>query len=278
MDAITLKEQSGAANTAPEQISRADEEQAFLIGLGSCVRDLRQHHRLSRRELSERCGVSPRFIAQLESGEGNISIVRLRRIAEALETPLDALIAGRAASLLGVSRDRIALIGLRGAGKSTLGRMAAERLGLAFIELNAEIERQNGLGVTEIFALYGEGRYRQMERQCLEGVISQSGPLIVAIAGGIVEQRATYQMLLENFTTVWLRASPDEHMARVLAQGDRRPVAGHPAAMDHLHGILQDRETEYASAHHQLDTSGKPAEQSVDDLVELITSIRTGRA
>lgn len=280
MDAVSLKDQVGSASSALEPVSQADDEQAFLVGLGRCVRSLRQHHRLSRRQLSERCGVSPRFIAQLEAGEGNISIVRLRRIAESLETRLDALIAGSANGLdrIGMLNNRFALIGLRGAGKSTLGRLVAEKLGLMFVELNTEIERQNGLGVTEIFALYGEERFRQMERECLEGIIAKSEPVILALGGGIVEHRETYQRLLDNFTTIWLRASPDEHMARVLAQGDRRPVAGHPAAMDHLHGILRDRETAYSSAHHQLDTSGKTVEQSVDDLAGMVTSISSRRS
>lgn len=277
MEVTSTKQELGSGAAVAGPLSQADDEHAFLAGLGCCVRDLRQHHRYSRRELSERCGVSPRFIAQLEAGEGNISIVRLRRIADALDIPLEVLVARRdhAPNSQTAKRDRFALIGLRGAGKSTLGRLVAERLGLSFVELNAVIEERNGLGVSEIFALYGEERYRQMERECLEGVIADCGPVVVAVAGGIVEQSETYRLLLDNFTTIWLRASPDEHMARVLAQGDRRPVAGHPAAMDHLHGILRDREAAYSTAHHKFDTSGKRVESAADDLAGLITSLRS---
>ncbi|MGI9411382.1 MAG: helix-turn-helix transcriptional regulator [Hyphomicrobiaceae bacterium] len=251
------------------------DEAEYLSALGRCVRGIRQRRQLSRRELSELSGVSPRFIAQLEAGDGNISIIRLKRIADALETPLDAIVALRAPALDEADGrgGRIALIGLRGAGKSTLGRKIAERFGLRFVELNREIESNNGLGVSEIFALYGGARYRQLERECLDKVIAGDGPMVLAIAGGIVDQPETYRRLLSSFTVIWLRASPDEHMARVLAQGDRRPVAGHPAAMEHLRGMLRDREPAYALAHNQFDTSGQSVGQSAAELCKLIDAL-----
>ena len=188
---------------------------------------------------------------------------------------LEAIVALRGAAAIDTDAraGRIALIGLRGAGKSTLGRKIAEAFGLRFVELNREIESNNGLGISEIFALYGGERYRQLERDCLDRMIASDGPMVLAIAGGIVDQPETYRRLLSNFTVIWLRASPDEHMARVLAQGDRRPVAGHPAAMEHLHGMLRDREPAYALAHTHFDTSGQSLSQSVDGLCELIEAM-----
>lgn len=300
--ADTAMSDTRPADSQADTVARPckDGDRAFLGELGRCIRELRQSQQLSRKRLSERSGVSPRFIAQLECGEGNISIVRLKRIADVLNTPLEAIVALRSdaaaaaalASLRGLptaslvniarhagattSRNRFALVGLRGAGKSTLGRQVADLLGLRFVELNAEVERRNGLGISEIFALYGEERYRQLELECLDEVIKSEGPMILALGGGIVEQPDAYHRLLENFTTIWLRASPDEHMARVLAQGDRRPVAGHPAVMENLRGILRDREPAYASAHYQVDTSGKRLEQSVQDLAALLEPIVGG--
>ncbi|MGI9425202.1 MAG: helix-turn-helix transcriptional regulator [Hyphomicrobiaceae bacterium] len=266
----------------------------FLRSLGLCVRSIRQRLHLTRKTLSEQSGVSPRFIAQLECGEGNISIMRLKRIADVLAMPLEALVALRddaaaaesfeqlrvlpsktIAHVVGrvstpFAHNRVALIGLRGAGKTTLGAKAADKIDVAFVELNAEIEQRNGLGISEIFALYGEERYRKLEQEALEQIVAEDRPIVMAVAGGIVEHPDTYRTLLENFATIWLQASPDEHMARVLAQGDRRPVAGHPSAMENLREILRDREQAYAQAHFQLCTSGKPVAQSVDDLVDLV--------
>ena len=261
-----------ASSAASDTVS---DEAGYLSALGRCVRETRQLRQLSRRELSELSGVSPRFIAQLEAGDGNISIIRLKRIADALQTPLDAIVALRppAQDETDGRGGRIALIGLRGAGKSTLGRKIAERFGLPFVELNREIESNNGLGVSEIFALYGGERYRQLERECLDKVIAGDGPMVLAIAGGIVDQPETYRRLLGSFTVIWLRASPDEHMARVLAQGDRRPVAGHPAAMEHLRGMLRDREPAYALAHNHFDTSGQSVGQSAAGLCRLIEAV-----
>ncbi|MEM7746861.1 MAG: helix-turn-helix transcriptional regulator [Pseudomonadota bacterium] len=281
-----------APSRGPDKLNSPD--QRYLTELGQVVRAFRQRRKVSRKALSESSGVSQRFIAQLEAGEGNISIMRLKSIADVLGVPLEAIIAlrdeeevadayrmmrplpsdnisqiaQRAAEVSGTNK--VALIGLRGAGKTTLGRRAAENLGVRFVELNTEIERLNGLAVSEIFALYGEPRYRQLEREALEEITNDSAPLILAIAGGIVEHPESYECLLSGFVTVWLQASPDEHMARVLAQGDRRPVAGHPAAMDHLREILRVRETAYARAHFALNTSGRELDQSEAELMALI--------
>ena len=269
--ASSLDDVEELANSEVSSTENGD-GRTFLEALGDCVRVLRKRQQYSRRELSERSGVSPRFIAQLESGAGNISIMRLKSIADALDTPLATIVALNPDGRQGVGRTggKFALVGLRGAGKSTLGRLVSDRLQLPFIELNAEISKRCGMGLTEIFALYGDQRYRELERETLDSVIDMPGPLVLAIAGGIVEEPATYQKLLDHFTTIWVRTSPDEHMARVLAQGDRRPVAGHPAAMDHLVSLLHDREPAYARAHADVDTSGKQLDQSVAELQLLI--------
>lgn len=271
-----------------------DDDETFLHSLGQVVRAYRQRRKISRKALSEHSGVSQRFIAQLEAGEGNISIVRLKSIADVLGVPLEAIIALRTeenfaeafralrqlpsdniyqlakrATDISVS-NKVALIGLRGAGKTTLGRRVALKLGVRFVELNVEIERLNGLAVSEIFALYGEQRYRQLERKALDQIIEDREPLVLAIAGGIVEHAESYECLLNCFTTVWLQASPDEHMARVLAQGDRRPVAGHPAAMDHLRDILRQRQSAYTRAHFELDTSGRDVAHSEAELLAMV--------
>ncbi|MGI9523875.1 MAG: shikimate kinase [Hyphomicrobiaceae bacterium] len=281
----------------------ADSEgECYLSQLGSCVRDVRRRLRMSRRILSERSGVSPRFIAQLEAGTGNISILRLKRIADQLDIPLEALVALRSDASAALAfralrsatshsihsavhragfdrtQNRLALIGLRGAGKSTLGARVADALDIAFVELNDEIAIRHGLAVSEIFALYGEERYRQLERECLDAIIEEDQPVVLAVGGGVVQVDSTYARLLEHFTTIWISAQPDEHMARVLAQGDRRPVSGRPDAMDHLRALLERRRELYGRAHHHFDTSGMSEEQAVKDLKSIIAPLLSGRS
>lgn len=241
-------------------------------------------------------GVSQRYLAQLESGEGNISIALLDRIAEALDWKIEWLV-GEAdpwetdfysiVSLLqdatphqlskiidvlrpggaSVQREgRIALIGLRGAGKSTLGRLLAERLDLHFVETNDEIEKISGMAVNEVIAMYGQEGYRKLERQALERIAEAEQSVVMAAAGGIVSESDSYDFLLSHFHTIWLKAQPDEHMARVRAQGDMRPMAGNPAAMDELKAILTSRETLYNRAELMIDTSGHTVEEMIDVL------------
>ncbi|MCV0394786.1 MAG: helix-turn-helix transcriptional regulator [Rhizobiaceae bacterium] len=278
--------------------------QAFLARVGDRVRAARTARGLSRKALSERSDVSQRYLAQLEAGDGNISIALLRRVAEALDQPVEwfvgehgpggvefaelaALYArsspGRRAEALAALRapdpradargGRIALIGLRGAGKSTLGRMVAARLGLPFQELNARIEDASGMPVNELIALYGQEGYRRLERQALDEIADEQDRLVLAVAGGIVSETDTFDLLLSRYHTIWLKAEPEEHMARVRAQGDLRPMAGNPAAMDELKSILRSREALYARAPVHLDTAGRTLDRSLEDLAAAISRL-----
>ncbi len=274
----------------PDRALNSDDR--FLIGLGAKVRRLRLRRKMSRRELAETSGVSQRYLARLEAGDGNVSINLLRAIAAALEVTSgflvsddadsadEAAIVARLYRMAGTEprsrvreildhcrysaqrQQRIALIGLRGAGKSTLGRMLADHMTVPFIELNSEISKASAMKVNDLIALYGRESYRQLERQSVERVASQHSSVVLAVAGGIVAQSETFQLLLERFHTIWLKASPDDHMERVRAQGDFRPMAGNPAAMSELKAILIGRETLYERAGSMIDTSGQALEES----------------
>ncbi|MEO3997842.1 helix-turn-helix transcriptional regulator [Mesorhizobium sp. CAU 1732] len=275
-------------------------EEEFIRIVGERVRMARARKGLSRKALSESSEVSQRYLAQLEGGEGNISIALLKRIALALDHRIEWLVGEddpwssdvvRIASLFRVATQeqkrrvlgildpenaslqrvrRIALIGLRGAGKSTLGRLASASLSVPFTELNAEIEASSGMPVNELMALYGQEGYRRLERQSLERVAASQDAMVLAVAGGIVSEPDTFNYLVRNFHTIWLKASPQEHMNRVRKQGDTRPMAGNPAAMDELKTILTSRESLYARSEAQVDTSGKSIEESLALLLETI--------
>ena len=280
---------------------KPSEQAHSLIQLvGAQVRSARTGVGFSRRELAERSGVSMRYLAQLEGGEGNISIGLLQQIASALDMPIEGLITqstsptaelrhvtalyqkadlatrARALQVLDPTRaraskaQRICLIGLRGAGKSTLGALLAADLGVPFIELNAKIEARIGVPIGEIIALYGEDGYRQIEAETLETIIASHQKLVLAVAGGIVSAAETFNRVLSDFHTVWVKAQPSEHMDRVRAQGDLRPMAGNPQAMEQLRQILKARERHYAKANYQLDTSGQTIQTSRSELNALL--------
>jgi XRE family aerobic/anaerobic benzoate catabolism transcriptional regulator len=280
------------ARSGRERIS----DEAFLAGLGKKVRDAREQRGLARKVLAEAADVSERYLAQLEAGSGNASVVLLRRVADALNVRMTHLLGSEASperSLLnsfldslperrleevlnrlvnefgteeGVRRKRIALIGLRGAGKSTLGIALAKTMRRPFVELDREIEREAGMAPSEIFLLYGPSGYRKMERHCLERLIGSQEDLIMSIGGGVVSEPDTYQLLLSNCYTVWIKASPTEHMSRVVAQGDLRPMRGHAQAMEDLKALLAAREPLYARADAVVDTSGQSAAKSLSAL------------
>lgn len=281
---------------------------AFLDALGDRVRDARTRRGMSRRILGEASGVSERYLAELESGRGNASVLLLRQIAAALSLPLEELLRNgeersvertlieqllrripehrlgeirrrlsRELEQDGTDKERIALLGLRGAGKSTLGARLAEALDVPFVELDREIEREAGTSLSEVFLLYGQGGYRRYERRCLERVLERQDRCVIATGGSIVSEPATFELLLDTCKTVWLKAAPDEHMARVVAQGDTRPMANNPEAMADLERILAGRERLYGQADIVIDTAGRTVEQSLRDLKRAVKQARRAR-
>lgn len=280
------------------------DDAAFLGALGKRVREIRERRGMARKILAREAAVSERYLAQLETGEGNVSIVLLRRIAAALGASLVELLSDEAEGAperrmirrflenlpahrledtmfrllreLGaqdsVRRKRLALIGLRGAGKSTLGEQLAGELQVPFVELDREIEREAGLTLSEVFMLYGQGGYRRLERRCLERVIETREHAVLSVGGGIVSEPETYHLLLTNCFTVWLKAAPEEHMARVAAQGDFRPMQDNEEAMEDLRRILAAREPLYAKADATVDTSGQDPRQSLIKLRQAVTT------
>ncbi len=283
---------------------QSDSEAGFLTQLGRRVRTMRGLRGMSRKVLAKVSGISERYIAQLESGKGNVSIMLLRRVSAAMGAHLEDLIPSsdpvadwpvirdliRRATPLQVAHARevlsgqgrpgagtrrpdsfhgIALIGLRGAGKSTLGRLLAKRTGLGFVELNKEVERLNGLSVAEIIALYGQEGFRRMEQSALAQLLARDEPMVLATGGGIVSEPLTFDRILSSFHTIWLKAEPEEHMARVRGQGDLRPMADDRAAMQELRTILQSREPLYARASGVVDTAGLTVDEAAARLVAL---------
>ncbi|MEK7436548.1 MAG: helix-turn-helix transcriptional regulator [Pseudomonadota bacterium] len=278
-----------ARETAQKNNLNAAADAAFLRALGERVRDARARRGMTRRILARDSGVSERYLAQLESGLGNISVLLLQRIAAALnlslteflqqgqEQPVElaliwqflqrlpaqklALVRSQLLRDYGTAHSdrmkRVALIGLRGAGKSTLGSQLAKQLDVPFIELDREVERDAGTSLSEIFLLYGQAGYRRYERRCLENVVKKNERAVIATGGSIVSEPGTYDLLLSTCRTVWLKAQPEEHMARVVAQGDTRPMTGNLEAMEDLHRILRGRNALYGRADVTIDTARK---------------------
>ncbi len=269
-------------------------DQAYLERVGERVRLARARRGMSRKSLSRASGVSERYLAELERGAGNASLLVLRQIADALsieaaalvsdalERPVDLtlalhqlerlspadlaearrLIAQRFGQTSSSAQGRIALVGLRGAGKTTLGQLAAQALAVPFVELDREIERASGMELSEIFAVHGQAMFRSLERQCLETIVARFERVVIATGGSLVTEPATYDLLLSTCFVVWLSAAPDEHMSRVLAQGDLRPMADGPQAMDDLKAILESRTPLYAKANAVVNTGGKSEAQA----------------
>ena len=282
----------------------------FLLALGERVRMLRARRGLTRKSVAQASGVSERHLANLEYGIGNASILVLQQVAAALDCSLAELVGdlstsspewlmlrellrGRSdaelrrarvslATLFGVAGGdaargrRIALIGLRGAGKSTLGARVAEALDMPFVELSREIERIAGCSIREIHDLYGSSAYHRYEKRALDETVRLHPAAVIATPGGIVAEPATFNALLGHCTTVWLQASPEEHMARVAAQGDTRPMAQSREAMADLRRILAGRTPFYAKADARFDTSGKSEDESCAGLLALVSGLLAG--
>ena len=282
----------------------------FLLSLGTRVRELRNRRGMTRKMMAREADVSERHLAQLEAGEGNISIVLLRRIATSLGVSLVELFASEGETRQEIEsqqekllvqrflerlpahrvedaisrlmrefgdeekarRQRIALIGIRGAGKSTLGLKLAADLKIPFIELDAEIEKDAGMPLGEIFSLYGQSGYRAIERRLLEKVLGENARAILSIGGGVVSEKETYDYLLSNCYAIWIKARPEEYMERVIAQGDFRVMGGSNQAMEELRRILDARDPLYRKADVYLDTSGNTVEESFSKLKAALTT------
>ena len=298
------------AETQREGRGPSPEEEGLLRALGERVREARARHGMTRKALAADSGVSERYLAQLECGQGNVSMLLLRQIAGALNTPvaqlaaegpeaapelslaIEALQALKPAELEEVRRwigrsfarregvarqDRIALIGLRGAGKSTLGARLAAHLDVPFIEVDKVVEEASGMPLAALFELYGQSGFRRLERQALQRAIDAHPRAVIAAGGGIVSDPATYERLLSQCFTVWLRAEPGDHMSRVIAQGDMRPMAQNREAMADLQRILQVRTPLYARADAQLMTSGRSPDETVEDALALLRTAEYAR-
>jgi XRE family aerobic/anaerobic benzoate catabolism transcriptional regulator len=287
-----------------------DPETGFLEQLGQRVRTMRALRGMSRKVLAKVSGISERYIAQLESGKGNVSIVLLRRVSNAMGAHIEDLVPtadpvpdwqvirdllrkaspnqiAQAKDVLSgqsgsahrkMSFSGIALIGLRGAGKSTLGKMLAKKIGWSFVELNKEIERENGLSVAEIIALYGQEGFRRLEQAALTQLLARQELTVLATGGGIVSEPVTFDLILSSFYTIWLKAEPEEHMARVRRQGDLRPMADDRSAMAELRNILTSREPLYARASAVVDTAGLSVDAAAARLIDSVRPVLQSEA
>ena len=251
----------------PPGARKANASREVLRDLAARVRAAREGRGLTRVELARRSGLSPRFLARIEGGDGNVSIARLAELADALGCGLDDLL----------RRDRgrspvVALVGLRGAGKSTVGPILARRLNAPFLEMESLVRESAGLPLDQLFELHGEAYYRRLEREILGRILAEARPTVLAAAGGVVNEPSTWEALVKGATVVWLKARPEDHWNRVVAQGDRRPMKDNPDAMAQLRAMLAARERLYAQAHLTVDTTARPAREVAEAIEQELAS------
>ncbi len=311
MSSTILHVADPALSNAEAGVDQDGDKNPFLVGLGERVRALRSRRGMTRRAVAQAADVSERHLANLEYGIGNVSVLVLLQVAGALQCSLAELIGdvttrspewlllremlehrdeatlkrvrmavgelldmgGAKGEVTGARSPRVALVGLRGAGKTTLGQRLAEDLGFPFVELSREIEKFAGCSVNEIQALYGQNAYRRYERRALEESIQIYPEAVIATPGGLVSDPATFNLLLSHCTTVWLQATPEDHMRRVIAQGDLRPMSASKEAMEDLKGILAGRAAFYSKADLRLDTSAQPLEATYLRLRETVRQV-----
>jgi XRE family aerobic/anaerobic benzoate catabolism transcriptional regulator len=297
----TRSHRSGSDGRERHERGASADDAAFATGLGRLVRLGRAKRGITRRRLAADSGISERYLAQIEGGQGNPSIIVLKAIAAAIDVPivellprtspaaltdlhdllarmppaelpgLTELIGSRLAAASASDRARrIALVGLRGAGKSTLGRRLADHLGVPFLELNRVIEQEYGGSISVLIEMSGLNTFRRYEHACLERVIAENEAAVIATAGGIVANPETYALLLRRTHAIWIKARPDEHMSRVIAQGDFRPMAQNREAMTDLVAILDARRADYARAEAEVDTSGETMDESFAKLLAVV--------
>lgn len=250
----------------------------LLAGLGARVRALRRDRGQTRIELARGAGLSERFVATIEGGRGNPSLLSLAALARALRIELPALLGAAAAEGSHTREARrpsrfVALLGLRGAGKTTIGTAAAARLGVAFVELDAVVERDAGLAAGELFELHGAAYYRRLEREALERTLAEAPDAVIATTGGLVTDHAALEHTLRATTAIWLRARPEDHFRRVIEQGDTRPMKDRERAMEELGAILRARRALYERAPHTVDTSRLGLERSIERVVKIARPI-----
>jgi XRE family aerobic/anaerobic benzoate catabolism transcriptional regulator len=306
----TMAKSTTKSRDKPALPSSATSDAAFLAAIGREVRSNRAKRGMTRRQLAQSSQTSERYLAQIESGVGNPSVSVLRAIAQALDLPCAALLpeAGARTAALGAILDvlaqvpegelpalakeietrvarpssadrarRIALVGLRGAGKSTLGRMLAQHLGWPFIELDRLVEEDYGASIPDLIEMAGTATFRRHERSALDRIVTTHEAAVITTAGGIVSNPETYALLLRRTHTIWIKARPEDHMSRVMAQGDFRPMAQNRVAMADLVAILEARRADYARAEAEVDTAGDTEEQSFAKLLRTVTGLLDGR-